>query len=888
MNEPLDGTETSSRNSDDCLLELPLSRGQLPAAFGRYELTRVLGVGGMGTVYLARDTALQRLVALKIPNRVSDPDTLRRLLEEARIAARISHPNVCSIFDIASEDGQPFFTMEFVDGKSLEHFVSPDDPMSPLLAAKLVIRIAAGLHVAHQAGVLHRDLKPANILVRENMVPVITDFGLALCCEESGSKKVPRRLLGSPAYMSPEQVRCDMTEFGPTLDVYGLGAILYELIAGRRPFTGQIPEVYSQVLKRRPQPPSEFAPAVDERLDHICLRALAKSPVDRFQTVTEFSEALLQYLHAPRAITEDVVSLAAGEVNPSRISDRRASAIPVAPAVVLDAIPEATLPAPNRPLRPRLGQPNRTRMVIPKPNLSTFVTPRVTSSKHAAFRIPAVWLSGLITACVATLALTAWFGFWTGESAAKPTEVPGAMAAVITDALEPEQQGLDSGSSVQVSSESGFEESDLGGESPQNRPRETSDVREPIQTAAPAKNSNSIQAAALVAKRHLPSSLFASHVADGRLASEDSINVRFQLAQPVELSDAVVLLDGKQFDATRLDGAVSLPLGIHSISMESAQMETLSHSFEVCPAASSAPVLLPIVRRVGTLRLRIVRLFSNDKVKLDGQRVPLKRLAEPMTLPVGKHTLELVRERRPTKRKTFWVVAGQNADLNIAVQSRTPVDQSTAELLSLQESSDEVREMAEFPIRAGEIRAANLLGMQFGWCPGEPVDLSRPQTNDADDVGGFWIGRFEVTNAQWDLFSDADARIGFPLSQAENQRHVNSITWQQATDFADKLTRVERQRGRINAQWEFALPTQRQWAFAVSTGVKTFAEPAITAASAEGVPGGVNAWGVRTRGSKSREWCRDGNLQNGSTATDTKPHHLGFRLVLVRKALVDG
>ena len=225
---------------------------------------------------------------------------MQRLREEARTAAKICHPNVCSVFDIGCEADQPYFTMEYIEGKSLDSFVADGKPIPPLVAAKLVMRIAAGLQAAHKQGIIHRDIKPANILVREGMRPVITDFGLAHRSDQAPAPSSVGRVLGSPAYMAPEQVRGDVSQIGPATDVYGLGAILYELITGRRPFKGQVPAIYSQVLKQSPLPPSKIAKGIDARLEAVCLRALSKSPSDRFQTVAAFRRAIAECLQPPR------------------------------------------------------------------------------------------------------------------------------------------------------------------------------------------------------------------------------------------------------------------------------------------------------------------------------------------------------------------------------------------------------------------------------------------------------------------------------------------------------------------------------------------------------------------------------------------------------------
>lgn len=270
---------------------------ELPARLGRYTLIRVLGVGGMGTVYLAEDTALRRQVALKIPHRAIDAESVEKLLTEARAAAVISHPNVCSLYDVGRVEDQAFLTMEYVAGNSLDQYVSHDKPLNAKAAATLALRIISALQAAHQRGVIHRDLKPANVLMRGPLDPVITDFGLAV---RSDQPTGVNKLAGSPAYMAPEQVLCDQDATGAATDVYGLGAILYELLTGRPPFQGPVPSVLYQVLKSRPEAPSRLVAGSDPRLDAICMRALSKSPEDRM-TLNGFRNALVDFLRRPRS-----------------------------------------------------------------------------------------------------------------------------------------------------------------------------------------------------------------------------------------------------------------------------------------------------------------------------------------------------------------------------------------------------------------------------------------------------------------------------------------------------------------------------------------------------------------------------------------------------------
>src|SRR5262249_6446049 len=210
----------------------------LPCAFGAYELLAEVGSGGMGVIYKARQGALGRTVALKMIHAARcGTDELERFQREARAAAALDHPNVMPVYDCGSQDGRPFFTMAFIDGPSLADLARPG-PLPPAEAARLTRGAAAGVAYAHAHGILHRDLKPHNVMVDPQGRPRVTDFGLARRLQDSTPLTRDGQAVGTPSYMAPEQVRGEMDALGPATDVYGLGAILYELLTGRPPFEG--------------------------------------------------------------------------------------------------------------------------------------------------------------------------------------------------------------------------------------------------------------------------------------------------------------------------------------------------------------------------------------------------------------------------------------------------------------------------------------------------------------------------------------------------------------------------------------------------------------------------------------------------------------------------
>jgi class 3 adenylate cyclase/predicted Ser/Thr protein kinase len=266
----------------------------LPDPFGRYQIVRPLGRGGMGTVYLARDTQLDRLVALKVPQfEVGDPLVLReRFYREARAAALLHHPNICPVFDVGAVGDIPYLTMAYIDGQPLQEWAALPRPAAERVA--LVRTLALALEEAHRKGVIHRDLKPSNILIDRRGEPVVMDFGLARRLHLPGEERLttPGLLMGTPAYMPPEHVLGQTESPGPAGDVYALGVILYELLTGRCPYLGPVTAVLAQVLSDMPLPPSQVRPELGVRYDAVCLRALAKKPEERFASMADLAEAL--------------------------------------------------------------------------------------------------------------------------------------------------------------------------------------------------------------------------------------------------------------------------------------------------------------------------------------------------------------------------------------------------------------------------------------------------------------------------------------------------------------------------------------------------------------------------------------------------------------------
>jgi hypothetical protein len=263
---------------------------------GDYELLGELGRGGMGVVYKARHLRLNRLVALKLilAGGHAGSRELARFRGEAEAVAALQQPNVVQIYEVGEHDGCPFFSLELVGGGSLADKVR-GQPQPPPEAARLVERLARAIHYAHQRGILHRDLKPANVLLTEDGEPKLTDFGLAKRLEGAPAVTESGAVLGTPGYMAPEQAG-GTKGLTTAADVYGLGAILYELLTGRPPFRGASPlEVVLQVIDQPPPLPRSLNVKADRGLELICLKCLEKDPARRYESAAALAEDLRRW-----------------------------------------------------------------------------------------------------------------------------------------------------------------------------------------------------------------------------------------------------------------------------------------------------------------------------------------------------------------------------------------------------------------------------------------------------------------------------------------------------------------------------------------------------------------------------------------------------------------
>jgi WD40 repeat protein len=263
-----------------------------------YEILEELGRGGMGVVYKARQIGLNRLVALKmiLAGAGASGQARARFHIEAQAAGRLQHPHIVQIHDIGKHRGQPYFSLELVEGGTLAQKLA-GQPQPANDAARLVETLARAVHHAHQQGIIHRDLKPANILLCADGIPKISDFGLAKCLEDDSSQTRTGTIVGTPSFMAPEQANGKKeSAVGPAADIYALGVILYEMLTGRPPFYARTPlETLDLVRTQEPVPPRRLQPATPRDLETICLQCLAKEPHKRYASALDLADDLARF-----------------------------------------------------------------------------------------------------------------------------------------------------------------------------------------------------------------------------------------------------------------------------------------------------------------------------------------------------------------------------------------------------------------------------------------------------------------------------------------------------------------------------------------------------------------------------------------------------------------
>ncbi len=332
-------------------LTVPLGSGSpkrpLPTLPG-YEILEELGKGGMGVVFKARQVAFDRLVAVKMIRSqvIAGPDELARFRTEALAVGRLDHPHVVRVFAFGEERDCPFFVMEYLSGGSLAHLLR-EGPLEVRRAAELVRQVARGVQAAHEAGVLHRDLKPGNILLDAEGNARVADFGLAKLLDEDAGQTFSAAMLGTPAYMSPEQAAGRAREVDRAADVWALGVLLYECLTGKVPFRGASREGTLHLIRTAaPTPPRRHRAEVPPGLQAICLKCLEKEPGQRYQAAADLAADLGAWLEGQRpAVSAGQAVLAWLQGHPRTVL----LGLALAGALLLELTPQVTAPATGAP-----------------------------------------------------------------------------------------------------------------------------------------------------------------------------------------------------------------------------------------------------------------------------------------------------------------------------------------------------------------------------------------------------------------------------------------------------------------------------------------------------------------------------------------------------------
>src|ERR1700745_622510 len=299
---------------------------------GDYELLEEIGRGGQGVVFRARQKSLNRTVALKVISlgQWASKAHLKRFRREAEAAASLDHPCIVPIYEVGERDGSCYFSMKFIEGGQLDEVVRCT-PVSIRQAAELIAKVARTVHYAHQHGILHRDIKPGNILLDAKGEPHLTDFGLARLVETESTITGTLEVMGTPSYMAPEQAVGNNAAVSSATDVYGIGAVFYQLLTGQPPFAGGATyETIKLLLDTEPRQPRLLNPKIDRDLSTICLKCLEKDPQRRYSSALALAEDLERWLkHEP------ILTRHTGIIGRSRKWVRRNPSIAIMAAMVL-------------------------------------------------------------------------------------------------------------------------------------------------------------------------------------------------------------------------------------------------------------------------------------------------------------------------------------------------------------------------------------------------------------------------------------------------------------------------------------------------------------------------------------------------------------------------
>ena len=513
---------------------------------GRYEVLGEIGRGSMGIVYKARDPKIGRIVAIKTIllfdlDRADEDEQRERFYEEARAAGRLSHPGIVTIFDVARnpENAKPYIVMEYVDGKPLNELLTKNDGRLPMVPAlRLAQEIAEALHFAHSQGVIHRDIKPENILVTPEGRPKIADFGIA--CLDHGHLTVPGRMLGSPAYMSPEQLEGESLD--ARSDLFSLGVVLYTMLTGHRPFQGNsTATVCFKLANRDPLPVSSWNLDFPLELDELVGHAMAKDPAKRFQSAREMAGELQRFREAhesPAQPLAGIMRIIGQETIP--VPDNGVSEQDPGPDSLHDVVSKAL--SRQREEQPVAARAEISKVVVRQGANPVAIVPPQKKSRARSFVAPRTSLPKAVGVAFVVLLVIAGLAIWSKRKHLGGDEPVSSSRAIRT--AEPANETVSVPSNLAANSTASPKVKQEAASIADAPPIARNDRREPIQHQSPTAHREGREAPPVqnrlpvTSKAVVPQNLNSSNDTTDTSDSEKPLTV-----QMVHLSDLNVTIE---------------------------------------------------------------------------------------------------------------------------------------------------------------------------------------------------------------------------------------------------------------------------------------------------------------------------------------------------------
>ncbi|MBI5758715.1 MAG: SUMF1/EgtB/PvdO family nonheme iron enzyme, partial [Planctomycetales bacterium] len=873
----------------------------LPAQFGRYLVDKLLGSGAMGSVYLAQDTQLDRPVALKVPRLSGQEGTevIIRLQREAKAAANLNHPNICRVYDVGVEAGTYFIAMEYIDGRPLSDYVVPGHFHDERRCANVVRKMALALAEAHSKGIIHRDLKPANILINLRGEPVLTDFGLAriLDAPQDGRATRSGMIIGSPAYMPPEQANGETDKICPASDIYSLGVLFFELLTSQLPFQGSVLTILSQIATKEPPLPSSLRPGLDPRLDVICCKMLAKKIADRFGSMTDVARELETWLTSPPIVTggpDPLVRTSNHGIMPPPASsgprgpdhgaeptkDSIGGLLPISPKIA-DAKKSATLT-----LDDIARQKQRAQKLLGEHNYDAAISllTKLTALKGTQFQETATWAKTTLPAAKEKQQRLR-------DQSAKACEKARALLSKLdyvgaAQTLESVPAGARNEEVRQLLSQANEKYEECLG------------LQQEIEEAVNRKKYDRLLP---LVKRYLK--LKPDSPKMERLARDLAINrpdravahykgrgkyfdVAGRLIEPKEIAMGAFIIVG-------LFIVVSYAMHGYLANRSKAELrvmvaEDASGERPTPQSVVPKPVRLTIQQLPAVLlkagesqrfMVRVERENLNGDIRLEFQGLP-----STVSVTGGIATVPSALDQVEVEFVADSEATDANADVRLVA--------TLADLLLTQSFRLSVigpLPMSPFPIglRAGEERELSELKIKFCWCPPGSFTMGSPKSEtqrfgNEDQVAvtlsqGFWMGKYEVTQGEWQqlmgtTLADQKAKPNSygDITGTGAQQPMYFVNHDEATAFCVKLTEQERRGGRLPPAWNYELPTEAQWEYASRAGTTArfywgddenklgdYAWHAGNSNSSTQTVGqkAPNAWGLHDTPGNVLEWC---------------------------------